>query len=143
MDTWILLRGLTREASHWGAFAGDFQTALPQAKVVALDLPGNGQLHALPSPLTVQGMVAACRAELARQGVLPPFHLFAMSLGAMVATEWARTAPEEIRGCVLVNTSFRPFSPFFTGCGRATTRHCWDWCCTPHRPTPSSARCGG
>ena len=113
MDTWILLRGLTREASHWGAFAGDFQTALPQAKVVALDLPGNGQLHALPSPLTVQGMVAACRAELARQGVLPPFHLFAMSLGAMVATEWARTAPEEIRGCVLVNTSFRPFSPFF------------------------------
>ena len=113
MDTWILLRGLTREASHWGAFAGDFQTALPQAKVVALDLPGNGQLHALPSPLTVQGMVAACRAELARQGVLPPFHLFAMSLGAMVATEWARTAPEEISGCVLVNTSFRPFSPFF------------------------------
>ena len=113
MDTWILLRGLTREASHWGAFAGDFQTALPQAKVVALDLPGNGQLHALPSPLTVQGMVAACRAELARQGVLPPFHLFAMSLGAMVATEWARTAPEEIRGCVLVNTSLRPFSPFF------------------------------
>ncbi|MHB1114686.1 MAG: alpha/beta fold hydrolase, partial [Acidovorax defluvii] len=113
MDTWILLRGLTREAAHWGAFAGDFQTALPQAKVVALDLPGNGQLHALPSPLTVQGMVAACRAELARQGVLPPFHLFAMSLGAMVATEWARTAPEEISGCVLVNTSFRPFSPFF------------------------------
>ena len=45
MDTWILLRGLTREASHWGAFAGDFQTALPQAKVVALDLPGNGQLR--------------------------------------------------------------------------------------------------
>ena len=42
MDTWILLRGLTREASHWGAFAGDFQTALPQAQVVALDLPGNG-----------------------------------------------------------------------------------------------------
>jgi len=113
MDTWILLRGLTREAAHWGAFAGDFQTALPQAKVVALDLPGNGQLHARQSPLTVQGMVAACRAELARQGVLPPFHLFAMSLGAMVATEWARTAPEEISGCVLVNTSFRPFSPFF------------------------------
>ena len=98
MDTWILLRGLTREASHWGAFAGDFQTALPQAKVVALDLPGNGQLHALPSPLTVQGMVAACRAELARQGVLPPFHLFAMSLGAMVATNGRALRPKKSGG---------------------------------------------
>ena len=113
MDTWILLRGLTREAAHWGRFAGVFQNARPQARVVALDLPGNGQLHARPSPPTVQGMLAACRAELARQGVHPPFRLFAMSLGAMVATEWARTAPAEISGCVLVNTSFRPFSPFF------------------------------
>ena len=113
MDTWILLRGLARETAHWGGFAGDFQNALPQARVVALDLPGNGTLHDRQSPLSVQGMVAACRAELARQGLHPPFTLFAMSLGAMVATEWARTAPEEIGGCVLVNTSLRPFSPFF------------------------------
>ena len=113
MDTWILLRGLTRETAHWGRFADDFQSAWPDARVVALDLPGNGQLHARRSPLTVQGMVAACRAELASQGVRPPFRLFAMSLGAMVATEWARTAPADIVGCVLVNTSFRQFSPFF------------------------------
>lgn len=113
MDTWILLRGLTRETAHWGPFASDFGAALPHARVVALDLPGNGLFHARPSPLTVRGMVAACRAELARQGLHPPFHLFAMSLSAMVATEWARAAPMEIRGCVLVNTSFRPFSPFF------------------------------
>ncbi|MBU4425028.1 MULTISPECIES: alpha/beta fold hydrolase [unclassified Acidovorax] len=113
MDTWILLRGLTRETAHWGRFANDFQSAWSDAQVVALDLPGNGQLHARPSPPTVQGMVAACRTELARQGVRPPFRLFAMSLGAMVATEWARTAPADIAGCVLVNTSLRPFSPFF------------------------------
>ncbi|MDD2546835.1 MAG: alpha/beta hydrolase [Burkholderiaceae bacterium] len=113
MDTWILLRGLTRESAHWGPFAGDFEAAVPQARVVALDLPGNGRWYAQSSPLSVQGMVAACRAELARQGVAPPFYLFAMSLGGMVATEWARQAPSDIRGCVLVNTSFRAFSPFF------------------------------
>ncbi|SEA80255.1 MULTISPECIES: alpha/beta fold hydrolase [Acidovorax] len=113
MDTWVLLRGLTRETAHWGRFAEDFQSAWPGARVVSIDLPGNGRFHARQSPATVQGMVAACRAELARQGVQPPFHLLAMSLGAMVATEWARTAPQEISGCVLVNTSFRPFSPFF------------------------------
>lgn len=113
MDTWILLRGLTREAAHWGAFAGDLRAALPHTRIVTLDLPGNGSLHTQTSPLTVPGMVAACRAELARQGLRPPYHVLAMSLGAMVATEWACTAPDDIQGCVLVNTSFRPFSPFF------------------------------
>ena len=113
MTPWILLRGLTRESAHWGGFADDFRRTWPEAQVVAIDLPGNGQFHARPSPLSVPDMVAACRAELARQGVQPPFRLFAMSLGAMVATEWARSAPEDIAGCVLVNTSSRPFSPFF------------------------------
>ncbi len=111
--TWILLRGLTREAAHWGGFPAVFQRAMPTARIVTPDLPGNGQRHREASPATVAGMVAACRAELARQGIAPPVHLLAMSLGAMVATEWARVAPEELVGCVLINTSLRPFSPFY------------------------------
>ena len=110
---WILLRGLTREAAHWGSFADAFRHALPGARVVAQDLPGNGLLHRAVSPATVRGMVDSCRAELAAQGVRPPFRVLAMSLGAMVATEWARVAPEELVGCVLINTSLRPFSPFY------------------------------
>lgn len=113
MTTWIFLRGLTRESAHWGSFVADFERALPGHVVTALDLPGNGLLRLLPSPTTVAGMVAACRAELARRGVAPPYHLLAMSLGAMVATEWARVAPHEVSGCVLINTSFKPFSPFY------------------------------
>ncbi|MBL7087475.1 alpha/beta hydrolase [Acidovorax sp.] len=110
---WILLRGLTREAAHWGAFAEGFSQAVPGDQVLALDLPGNGEFHRLTSPLSVQGMVQACRAELARRAIAPPYHLLAMSLGAMVATEWARVAPHEVAGCVLINTSLRPFSPFW------------------------------
>jgi pimeloyl-ACP methyl ester carboxylesterase len=110
---WILLRGLTREAVHWGGFAQVFEAAVPGAEVLMLDLPGNGQWHARQSPLSVAAMVRACRAELARRGIAGPHHLLAMSLGAMVATEWARTAPAEVRGCVLVNTSFGNFSPFY------------------------------
>ena len=110
---WILLRGLTREAAHWGAFAEGFAQAVPGDDVLALDLPGNGEFHHLASPWSVQGMVQACRAELVRRAVAPPYHLLAMSLGAMVATEWARVAPHEVAGCVLINTSLRPFSPFY------------------------------
>lgn len=114
-STWVLLRGLTREAAHWGegpnALPHLLRQALPGAAIHRPDLPGNGRLHGLRSPATVQGMVAACRAEMARQGIRPPFHLLAMSLGAMVAAEWAHQAPHEVAGCVLINTSVRPFSP--------------------------------
>ncbi|MES2610977.1 MAG: alpha/beta hydrolase [Pseudomonadota bacterium] len=110
---WIFLRGLTREAVHWGGFADAFREAMPCAEVLMLDLPGNGQWHARPSPLSVAAMVEQCRAELRQRGVAGPHHLLAMSLGAMVATEWARTAPAEVQGCVLINTSFGNFSPFY------------------------------
>ena len=111
--TWVLLRGLTREAAHWGGFVAALQQALPQAQVLALDLRGNGPLHGQPSGTTIAAAVDWCRAELARRGVQGPVHVLAMSLGAMVATEWAYRAPQEIAGCVLINTSFRPFSAFF------------------------------
>ena len=111
MSTWILLRGLTREAAHWGDFPAVFQRLMPDAQVVTLDLPGNGQYHRHTSPATVRGMVAACRKERVRLGVGGPVHLLAMSLGAMVAAEWARVAPDELVACVLINTSLKPFSP--------------------------------
>ncbi len=111
MRQWILLRGLTREAAHWGTFAADFGQALPHDRVLALDLPGNGQLHRQRSPASVPGMVQACREALAVRGIAPPYHLLAMSLGAMVAIEWARVGGQEVAGCVLINTSVRPFSP--------------------------------
>ncbi|MGS5086569.1 alpha/beta fold hydrolase [Hydrogenophaga sp. A37] len=111
MNTWIFLRGLTREAAHWGRFTADFKQALPRARIHTLDLPGNGEHHRQTSPLSVADMVTACRMECARRDIETPVYLLAMSLGAMVAAEWARVAPEELKGCVLINTSMRPFSP--------------------------------
>jgi len=112
MSTWIFLRGLTRESRHWGRFPETFRQALPDAQVHTPDLPGNGTLYAQESPARVEEMVERCRAQLSGQGIAPPYHLLAMSLGAMVAVAWAARHPEEIRGCVLINTSLRPFSPF-------------------------------
>jgi pimeloyl-ACP methyl ester carboxylesterase len=108
---WVLLRGLTREQRHWGAFAADFADAFPSAPVIALDLPGNGALNAMRSPTRVDGMAAFCRDELRSRGIVPPYRILAMSLGAMVATAWSSAHPHEIAGAVLINTSLRPFSP--------------------------------
>lgn len=111
--TWILLRGLTRESRHWCDFGAQFQHAVPDSQVLALDLPGNGALNQQPSPTCVQDMVAHCRAELARRALKPPYQVLAMSLGAMVAVAWAETCPHELAAMVLINTSLRPFSAFY------------------------------
>lgn len=114
MSTWILLRGLTREQGHWGAFVPQLRDALPPGSTVLTpDLPGNGELHQQTSPTRVEDMVEACRHHLQAQGHRPPYSVVAMSLGAMVTVAWARAYPGELTRCALINTSLRPFSPFW------------------------------
>ena len=113
MQTWLLLRGLTRESRHWGDFLGQFQQALPGTQIMALDLPGNGHLNQQRSPLRIQDMVAHCRAQLASQNITLPYNILAMSMGAMVAVAWSDMYPREVTAQVLINTSMRPFSPFY------------------------------
>ncbi len=113
MTTWILLRGLTRESRHWGDFAVQFQQAFPEDMLVPLDMAGNGRLNQQTSPRQVAAMVADCRVQLAKRSIAPPYHLLAMSLGAMVSVAWAQAHGHDIAAQVLINTSMRPFSPFY------------------------------
>ena len=111
MSTWVLLRGLGREQRHWGAFPALLGEAVAARRVVALDLPGNGQLNHLPSLTRVEAMAAWVDMELGRRALAPPYHVLALSLGAMVAVAWAQSQPRALRAAVLINTSMRPFSP--------------------------------
>lgn len=110
MATWVFLRGLTRESAHWGGFVDQFVHALPGQTIVPLDFAGNGVFHTQPSRTRVQDMVSDCRDQLRAQGLQPPYHLLAMSLGAMVAVAWAQAHPDEVAVQVLINTSLRPYS---------------------------------
>jgi pimeloyl-ACP methyl ester carboxylesterase len=110
MSTWILLRGLTRETRHWGRLPDLLRGASPDARVLMLDLPGNGTCAALPAPLSVEEMVTFVRHAALQQGALPPYRVLAMSLGGMVATAWAQAHAGEVERLVLINTSMRPFS---------------------------------
>ena len=109
--TWVLLRGLTREQRHWGDFVQTLQRADPDATIVTLDLPGNGELHRMRSATRVEAMADHCRQALRERGIAPPYRVLAMSLGAMVATAWCAQHPREVAALVLINTSLRPFSP--------------------------------
>ena len=111
--TWVLLRGLGRESRHWGGLPRLLARALPGCAVLCPDLPGNGVRNGEPSPTRIEAMVEACRATLKLGGHAPPYRLLALSLGGMVAASWAAAHPQEVAALVLINTSMRPFSPFY------------------------------
>ena len=108
--SWILLRGLAREARHWGAFTERFAWQCGDEEVVALDLLGNGAFYPQTSPAQVRDLMEFLRLQLRVKALPPPYNLLAMSLGGMVAVDWAQRYPNEVTRLVLVNTSMRPFS---------------------------------
>lgn len=111
--SWVLLRGLMRDSRHWGDFPALFREQVSEREPILLDLPGNGLRYQDASPASVAAMADWVRAELGRQGLTPPYRIFAMSLGAMVTIDWASRYPQDIEACVLVNTSLKPHSPFY------------------------------
>lgn len=110
--SWILLRGLTREARHWGGFVPQFTAKLAAhgkaEAVITLDLPGSGEFKDIRSPATVAKVVDFLRQQLKAKNILPPYKLLAMSLGGMVAASWAQDHGAEVSRLVLINTSMRP-----------------------------------
>lgn len=110
---WVLLRGLVRESRHWQGFEQQFQAFFPDDQVVALDLPGNGYLHDQDSATQVAPMVASAQSQLSERGLQPPFHVIALSLGAMTAISWLEQHPQQLGSVVLMNTSVARFSPFW------------------------------
>ncbi|MBC3920208.1 alpha/beta hydrolase [Undibacterium sp. CY18W] len=113
MTTWVLLRGLMRESRHWGDFPARFQQAAGAGRVLCLDFPGNGQLHAGHSLSSVEAMADYAHQQLQTQGVSEPVQILAVSLGAMVALAWADKYPADLQRMVLINTSVAPHNPFY------------------------------
>lgn len=108
--SWLLLRGLGRESGHWGDFPARLQAARPQDRVLLLDLPGNGALHRQSSPAQIDAMTEHCRTALRAQGKTGPVHLLCLSMGGMVAVDWACRYPDEIAALVLISSSLRGLS---------------------------------
>jgi pimeloyl-ACP methyl ester carboxylesterase len=112
---WVLLRGLVREAAHWGDFIALLQAHFPGSKITVVDLPGAGQYYRERSPASIQGIMEVARRQALADGLTlnPPVTFLAVSLGAMVAWEWLKQYPQDSAGALLINTSFASLSPFY------------------------------
>jgi pimeloyl-ACP methyl ester carboxylesterase len=110
----LLLRGLLRESRHWLNFPNELANTL-QRPVLSLDLPGCGQLHQLRSASTVPEL----RAQLQAQWLLrypeyqQPVDVIAISMGGMLALDWALAAPSQIKSLTLINSSSAGLSPLW------------------------------
>jgi len=106
----VLIRGLLREQRHWGEFTQLLTQQFPDTEILTLDIPGNGSLYQQTSPNTIEGLTEALRSQLAGKKNI---NLIAISMGGMIAIDWMNRHPLEINNAVLINTSVRPYSPFF------------------------------
>ena len=106
----VLIRGLLREARHWGVFTASLQQQFPEATISTPDIPGNGRMHHAASPTTIAEMTEVLRAQVVTQY---PFRLVALSMGGMIAIDWMTRYPHEVEAAMLINTSAQPFSPFY------------------------------
>lgn len=109
-NRFVLIRGLLREARHWGDFTELLQQQFPSSEILTPDIPGNGCLHKQTSPSTISALTDALRKQL---DLSQPVNLVAISMGGMIAIDWMHRYPKEIQSAVLINTSARPLSPFY------------------------------
>ncbi len=106
----VLIRGLLRDARHWGVFVDCLQQQFPSARISTPDISGNGSRYQLTSPDTIAGMVADLRQQVKSEA---PVILIGLSMGGMIASDWMVRYPDEIEASVLINTSIRSCSPFY------------------------------
>jgi pimeloyl-ACP methyl ester carboxylesterase len=109
----LMLRGLAREKRHWGTFPRMFAERLG-AQVHTLDLAGFGTESARLSPTSIQAITDDTRARFLaeRPPGDGPWMLLAISLGGMVALDWAARFPADFNRVVVINTSSALSSPF-------------------------------
>lgn len=109
----LLIRGLTREQRHWGDFRLQLAAQLPNP-VLSYDFAGCGELYQQASPCKVSALRQSIRQQLQRSSAFHgKVHLVAISLGGMLASDWASVYPHEVASMLLINSSAKPLSPFY------------------------------
>jgi pimeloyl-ACP methyl ester carboxylesterase len=106
----LLLRGLTREARHWGDFPKQIESQLPGVKVHCIDLPGVGTENSLESPNSIRAIRNDVRKRWLSQSAQGKWSVLALSMGGMVAIDWLKEFPSDFQTAILINTSARNLS---------------------------------
>jgi 3-oxoadipate enol-lactonase len=107
-QTLVLINGVGDDLEGWANQVDDFVAA--GLRVVSFDNRGVGQSGQPPGPYTSREMAADLKVLVGALG-LAPFHLAGVSMGGVIAQEYAVAHPADLRSLVLANT-FAVADPF-------------------------------
>lgn len=110
--SWLLIRGLSREQRHWGAFPEVLSEVLGE-EVRSIDPPGFGTEAERRSPVRLEDITDDIRRRFDRERGDGRWSILGISLGGMVALDWCARHADDFERCVVVNTSTR-LSPFWS-----------------------------
>lgn len=104
---WLMLRGLSREARHWGVIHKHLIDLNPGSTIATIDLPGAGEKYRQSSPAKTQNYIFELRKEFLelKKNSEGPWSILSISLGSMIAMEWAHLHPRDFSSLILMNTS--------------------------------------
>lgn len=109
----ILLRGLCREAGHWGVLPNHLEKHFSEDEVHCLDLPGNGIFHQQLSPVKIDDYAEHLNELIQNLPHSDNRYFIGVSFGAMVGLQYRNQFPGEIKKFFLINTSHGGLSPFW------------------------------
>lgn len=102
----LVLLGETPRSSRF--FEPILPLLAPRVRVVAFDLPGLGESHALPEPMSIEAM-AACVADALDAMGIKRAHLFGMHTGNKVAAALAADRPDLVDRLILAGQTHSLF----------------------------------
>ena len=108
---WVLLRGLGRDHRHWGSFINEFEQAFSTDLVSTIDTCGNGDFVKMKSPMLIAEYTVHCRKALGNNA--KRINLVALSLGGMIALDWAQRFPDQVNSITLINSSVANLTPWY------------------------------
>ncbi len=91
---WLLIRGLSRDARHWGSFPQTFAEELG-VEVKTIDPPGFGTQIARTSPSTIAEITDDIRDRANIGG--DDWSILGISLGGMVTLDWIARYPNDFQ----------------------------------------------
>jgi 3-oxoadipate enol-lactonase len=104
-ETVLLVNGVGDDLEGWAMQVGPFVAA--GLRVITFDNRGVGRTSLPPGPYSSNEMAADTKA-LADAIGLTGFHLVGVSMGGLIAQEYALAYPSDLRSVVLANTYARP-----------------------------------
>ena len=108
----VLLRGLARESSHWGDFPLRLKKSISQTintpNIILPDIKGTGIYHKLVASRSIEESVDFVRKKIDEERQInknQKLVLVGLSMGGMMALNWAQRYPGEVNNIVLINGS--------------------------------------